>query len=664
MKNKKISVQLMRVLVPMIALFIVAVACIIFINSKEVITREGKESLQIETEANANSISRTMQDIKGYYNALGDSFETTKMDDAAIKVALQPGMKEYPEMVNDVYVAFTDKIFIDGGDWVPPTDYDPTTRGWFQEGMTSDTIIIGTPDIDMDTKQAVVNGIRKVQFADGRTGVLSTDIFLKNISNAVSEYTPLDTGKSYLFAGSQIIGSPTEEYVGADATEPTSDEFLQEIYSKVSSNSVGETYTITGNDDKEYFVALKNVEGTNWTLVSYVKKSDVLKNLSDLLVITVILVAIMLIVSTIVIILLVRKMITKPVNNLTSTISKISEGDFTVSIVRGGNNEIGLMNNKMFEYVERMRTTLGEMKEVTNAIVLEADKSMQAADFMSNQADAQSESMEQIRIAMNGISQSVTELATDATELAHSVSDMNQQGVEAKELMNEVLIKAKKGQEDMNVVQKNMKTISVSMSEMSDVVEAVDVSAQKINTIVEMINSISSQTNLLSLNASIEAARAGEAGKGFAVVATEIGNLAMDSANATTEISSIIRDITEQIKTLSSRSSSSMEEIENSSASVSETGQTFENIFIALDNAGNTVNDMVNKMNRVNEVAMSVAAISQEQSASAEEVTATVDSAADSARGVADESRNVDHSASTVSETAARIGEFVETFTI
>ncbi|MCR4802793.1 MAG: HAMP domain-containing protein [Lachnospiraceae bacterium] len=664
MKNKKISVQLMRVLVPMIALFIVAVACIIFINSKEVITREGKESLQIETEANANSISRTMQDIKGYYNALGDSFETTKMDDAAIKVALQPGMKEYPEMVNDVYVAFTDKIFIDGGDWVPPTDYDPTTRGWFQEGMTSDTIIIGTPDIDMDTKQAVVNGIRKVQFADGRTGVLSTDIFLKNIANAVSEYTPLDTGKSYLFAGSQIIGSPTEEYVGADATEPTSDEFLQEIYSKVSSNSVGETYTITGNDDKEYFVALKNVEGTNWTLVSYVKKSDVLKNLSDLLVITVILVAIMLIVSTIVIILLVRKMITKPVNNLTSTISKISEGDFTVSIVRGGNNEIGLMNNKMFEYVERMRTTLGEMKEVTNAIVLEADKSMQAADFMSNQADAQSESMEQIRIAMNGISQSVTELATDATELAHSVSDMNQQGVEAKELMNEVLIKAKKGQEDMNVVQKNMKTISVSMSEMSDVVEAVDVSAQKINTIVEMINSISSQTNLLSLNASIEAARAGEAGKGFAVVATEIGNLAMDSANATTEISSIIRDITEQIKTLSSRSSSSMEEIENSSASVSETGQTFENIFIALDNAGNTVNDMVNKMNRVNEVAMSVAAISQEQSASAEEVTATVDSAADSARGVADESRNVDHSASTVSETAARIGEFVETFTI
>ncbi len=96
--------------------------------------------------------------------------------------------------------------FIDGGDWVPDADYDPTTRAWFQEGMKHHNIVLGDPGIDMDTKEAVVNGIRSVNFSDGRTGVLSTDIFLKSISNAVGGYTPLGTGQSMLFAAGSIIG--------------------------------------------------------------------------------------------------------------------------------------------------------------------------------------------------------------------------------------------------------------------------------------------------------------------------------------------------------------------------------------------------------------------------------------------------------------------------
>ena len=32
--------------------------------------------------------------------------------------------------VQDVFVAFPDKRFIDGTGWIPPADYDPTGRGW------------------------------------------------------------------------------------------------------------------------------------------------------------------------------------------------------------------------------------------------------------------------------------------------------------------------------------------------------------------------------------------------------------------------------------------------------------------------------------------------------------------------------------------------------
>ncbi len=664
-KTKKISAQLLLVLVPMIATFIIVVAVIIFVNSRTIIVDEAVTGLAKESEANANDISTIMEGIKAYYQGLAGVLESSEYaDDAAIKAALQPGMAQYEE-VSDVYLGFSDKSFIDGGDWVPESDYDPTTRAWYEVGMATDQLTFGEPGIAMDTKEAVVNGVRKVTLKDGRVAVLSTDISLNSISADVSEYTPLGTGESMLFAGPSIIGTPNPDYLGKDAAaDLASDQFVSALYSNVSAGNVGQVVNIKGNDGKSYFVSFTAITGTDWTLVSYVKQDDVLKQLNTLSIITVILVIAMLVISTLIILYLVRRMITQPVNALTNTITRIADGDFTVEIEQGGDNEIGTMNNRMHDYVERMRTTLGEMKSVTGNLAIEADTSKNAAETMSVQAEHQSSSMEQIHEAMDGVANSVVELATNATELAQAVGDVTEQGNETRSIMNDLLEKAKQGQKDMENAQSKMATISDSMTEMNNVVASVDEATQKINSIVEMINSISSQTNLLSLNASIEAARAGEAGKGFAVVATEIGTLANDSASATTEISNIIGDITSQIKRLSETSAASVSDIAASNEAVSVTGETFAEIFEALDKAGSTVNDMVSKMDHVSDIATSVAAIAEEQSASTEEVTATVETAAASAHDVADESKNVDASAITVAESSARIGEFVDTFTI
>ncbi len=113
----------------------------------------------------------------------------------------------------------------------------------------------------------------------------------------------------------------------------------------------------------------------------------------------------------------------------------------------------------------------------------------------------------------------------DITEQFVSLSDnIDQLGAANETSANEATTLAQHIQEISNFCQQ----LNSSLATISDFINIYKASN-------EDISSIAGQTNLLSLNASIEAARAGEAGRGFAVVASEIRELSDSTKNLIVE---------------------------------------------------------------------------------------------------------------------------------
>ena len=661
-KRGSVSTKLLLTVVPITAVAIIGIIAVLVLRSGSIIRNTSNDLLTEESQKEAEELGTTMQVLENEMDAYVNTVLAAKMTDKAqIAEALKDTLKESDLVPNGLYIGMEDNTWIDPSGWEPDAGYVVKEKDWFKEGLDHDTFKTGTPYVDESTGGLVVSITRKVTLADGRVGVAAADVNLDSLVKKVGKMKPMKTGGAVLLSEDCVL-SYFKKNLNGKKLDETNDSYLKKLADMAGSQAGKGVVEVKSYDGNTYNDVFTKVKGTDWTLICSVNKETVLAELNKFTLLCYILMVVVIIVISLILWRVMTVIITKPVKKLTNMILKISDGDFTVRVDKGSNDEIGMMNDAMGNFVERMHSTLGDISNVTNKLANEAENSKSASSSLNTQAREQSDSMEQIKDTMEGMASAVSELADNATNLAQEVSDLMERGHETNKTVEALVTKAQSGQEALKTVEGGIEAVSSAMNDMNDVVTEVGESTEKINSIIEMINSIAEQTNLLSLNASIEAARAGEAGRGFAVVASEIGKLANDSADSTTQIANILQDITAQIRDLSKKSAENMKKIEDSTNAVNTAGDTFKEIFNDLDMTGDTVSDMINRVGKVDEIATNVAAISEEQSASTEEVTASIDMLATSAGRVADESMDVDASANTVSDSATTIEDYVNRF--
>ena len=524
----------------------------------------------------------------------------------------------------DVYMAYGDiNVFLDGSGWVPDETFVFTDRPWYQGALNKKGEIYSSePYVDASTGKTCLACAVMVR----DNVVLSSDINFDKVAEMVSNFESISPDAKYYIINKEtkdILISNVTDSVGqtlADTTDPVAAGLAAVFDTMDTSDKAAESKVVTAKTAAgSMMFTATDIEDTSWAVVSAVPSSLLSNMIIKVMIITFVSAIIFIVLFSILVYYIISKAI-NPVTTVTERITDISKGDFTVTLVPEGNNEITTLSESLNEYIGKMRATFNSLSSISGQMNSRAGECFDISHTLSDANQNQGESIEKLNATLNDMNSSIEDIASAATDLATTSSQLASNAEDVKTLCDETLEASSKGRNEMEVMTRNVSTLNDTINELTTLIRATAKSVEEITGITDTINAISEQTNLLSLNASIEAARAGEMGKGFAVVATEVGALANQSSNATETIRRLVEDITKNIVDINRKADICARDMEACMSGVEGANESFNLIYDDVAKATDGIIEIASGIERINDVASNNAATTQEQASNINEV--------------------------------------------
>ncbi len=307
------------------------------------------------------------------------------------------------------------------------------------------------------------------------------------------------------------------------------------------------------------YVAVERYQPWGWAIVAEAPLSEMMAEARHVLTWLWLGVVVALVLLTVVLVVATRRLVGAPVQQLSTALGYLAQGDLTHAVSLKSRDEIGSLAQAMEGFRTRLVASLGTVRTSADSVSAASTEIAQGNQDLSGRTESQASSLEQTAASMEQLGATIrhnADSATQANQLAVNASRVAAQGGEV---------------------------VSKVVSTMQDI----NTSSQKIADIIGVIDGIAFQTNILALNAAVEAARAGEQGRGFAVVAAEVRNLAQRTAAEAKAIKELI----------------------GASSAMVQQGS------VLADQAGTTMQEVVSSIQRVADMVSEISAASREQTA-------------------------------------------------
>lgn len=656
-KVRKIRTKLLLFIVPIVMLTIVALVLISVTLSKKQLSEMAESQLESSITNQGDNIESWLDENLNYFSTVKNDIEKTCTDTSQLQAVLDANYGESKNAPDGLYVGTASGQTFKATKSEKTLD-DPTSTQWYKQGLTRVNMAFGPAYQDPDGNN-VISATGILNDGSDDVKVIGADVKINKISVIVNSGVKMDDASSILIdtAKDTILASRDTDKLNTKITESDSDKLYAGIAKAIKDDKT-DTQTIGSYD-----VTFRQIQGTDWMLVSYIKTSVIMAPVA-ILANTLVVVGAVAVILVIVLILMVVSRVVAPISDITKHIKSMSEGDFTIDVDVNSNDEIGIMGDRIGEFVESMRKMLQSINGESRKLKEESENSDSVSKAMYDASTTQGEAMKQLNDTVDQLANAVNDIAENATTLAMIVTDTRENGNKANTSMAETVEISRTGRDDMEKLNVAMQGIQSANGNLVESINNVGKASAEITNIVGMIGEIAEETNLLSLNASIEAARAGEAGRGFAVVASQIGKLAQTSADSAQNISALIDKVHELIEDAVGQASNSAESIEENGKLIEAAVHTFDKIYNNIQESNDRMHAMIKDVEKVDEVATNVAAISEEQAASAEEILATSNNMVEQADNITQSSQDVADNSHELASTSETLTNYVQKFKI
>lgn len=656
--------MLLFICVPVLGIMM-GLSAIAYNYSNDLLLEESTELMKRTVEKYGSDFENILNEKRSYINILSMEIEREIPEPKELEKTLVY-FTENREDISDFFMGYENGGFLDGAGWQAPADFDPREREWYRSAMQTEEIVLSKPYSTSSNQTMVLTLAKKIRDGGKKTSVLGIDVSFDSVVQIVREIKIKQTGKAYLLGreGDFILH---EKYGSEENISTVEEGAYKSLGEKLLTGKVEFFEMKVGGTERLY--TSYPIKGTSWVLVLDVPKDEVLEASSSLRNFMM-KVSLGLLLLITLIIFFVATSISKPIHLLSKQLEQLGNYDFrifenspSVRYSKSG-GEVGVISRSLKQVNEAIRGVMEELVEMSSGLLESSEELAANCEQSAHLAKEMSGDVKRISLGTQEQANAI-DMGSQAMGVMQSALDENKRSIsDLNETVDGVFSAKENGMVAIRELVEMTDKVQSSSEDVMRVIVNTNESAVRIESASDKIKSIANQTNLLALNAAIEAARTGEAGKGFAVVAEEIRELAEQSTKFTKEILDIVGELNNKTSRAVDIMGGVTHSIDEQSSKVEETNAQFimisneiEKILKVLERLNvsgteleRTKEDLIQVMNRIEELSQDNAMLGKRSAESAEQQRLSVE--------------EISSSSSELSNMAQKMGGIISRFTV